>query len=84
MGLDYYTMDDSTQVTIPYPAQSQQASAVINEMPTDVTSISFFDKIMITITQNGRLGQWVRTYRPSIRKLLLAHSVLDFSTALSR
>ena len=52
-------MDDPTKVTLPYPAQTRQATATINNVPTSITSIAFADKIMITITQNGRLGQWL-------------------------
>ncbi|KAL6719651.1 hypothetical protein ACLMJK_001572 [Lecanora helva] len=42
-----------------YPAITKQAAAVINGKPTDVTSTQFLDKIMITISQDGRLAQWV-------------------------
>lgn len=59
MGLQIYAMDDPTKVTLPYPAQTRQATATINDIPTNITSISFADKIMITITQHGRLGQWL-------------------------
>lgn len=59
MGLAVYDMDDPTKVTLPYPAQTRQATATINAVPTHITSISFTDKIMITITQNGKLGQWL-------------------------
>ena len=61
MGLQTFTMTDPdpTKVTLPYPAQTRQANATINDIPTHITCISFADKIMITITQNGRLGQWV-------------------------
>lgn len=62
MGLlqDYQTprMDD-TKVTIPFPAPSKQVAGEVNRVKTDVMSMSFADKIMITITQNGRLAQWV-------------------------
>lgn len=44
---------------LPYPATTKQATGLVNGVPTDVTSISFADKIMVTITQNGRLAQWV-------------------------
>ena len=57
-------MDDTT-VTVPYPAQTKQAAAEINCIKTDVTKMSFSDKIMITITQDGRLAQWVRLYLTS-------------------
>merc|ERR1712098_291820 len=44
---------------LPFPAPSKQAAGEINGTKTDVSSISFSDKIMITVTQNGRLAQWV-------------------------
>ena len=50
---------DDTKVTIPFPAPTKQAAAEINGVKTDVMYTSFADRIMITITQNGKLGQWV-------------------------
>ena len=50
---------DDTKVTLPFPAPTKQAAREINGIKTDVMSISFADKIMITVTQNGRLAQWV-------------------------
>lgn len=58
------SMDDS-KITIPFPAPTKQAAGEVNGVKTDVMSISFADKIMITITQNGRLAQWVGFY-PSL------------------
>ena len=55
-------MDDNTKVTIPFPATTKQAAAEINGVKTDVMSVSFSDKIMITITQEGRLAQWVSVW----------------------
>ncbi|OAG37344.1 hypothetical protein AYO21_08421 [Fonsecaea monophora] len=52
-------MDDDTRVTIPFPASTKQAAKEVNGVKTDVMYISFADKIMITITQNGKLGQWI-------------------------
>ncbi|KAL2404022.1 hypothetical protein ABEF95_002573 [Exophiala dermatitidis] len=52
------TMEE-TQVTIPFPAPTKQVAGDVNGVKTDVMSMSFADKIMITITQNGRLSQWV-------------------------
>ena len=49
---------DDTKVTIPFPAPTKQVAAEINGVKTDVMYMSFADKIMITIAQNGRLGQW--------------------------
>jgi hypothetical protein len=50
---------DETAVTTPFPANTKQAARDINGLKTDVMYMSFADKIMITITQEGRLGQWV-------------------------
>jgi hypothetical protein len=43
----------------PFPAPSKVISGTIGGVPTDVTSLTFGDKIMITISQSGRLSQWV-------------------------
>ncbi|KAI9832522.1 MAG: hypothetical protein M1819_004311 [Sarea resinae] len=43
----------------PFPAKTKQASGLVNGVQTDVMSLSFADKIMITISQDGRLAQWV-------------------------
>ncbi|KEF61470.1 uncharacterized protein A1O9_03036 [Exophiala aquamarina CBS 119918] len=51
-------MDDS-KVTIPFPASTRQVVGEVNGVKTDVMSISFADKIMITVTQDGRLAQWI-------------------------
>ena len=42
-----------------YPAITKQAFGTVNGVRTDVTSVEFADKIMVTITQGGRLAQWV-------------------------
>ncbi|MCJ1455372.1 hypothetical protein MMC28_005727 [Mycoblastus sanguinarius] len=42
-----------------YPAITKQAAVVIDGIITDVTSTSFADKIVITVTQAGRLAQWI-------------------------
>ena len=43
----------------PFPATSKQAAGLVNGTPTDVSSVYFADKILITISQGGRLSQWV-------------------------
>lgn len=45
-----------------YPAITKQAAAVVDGILTEVTSMIFADKIMVTVTQNGRLAQWVKAY----------------------
>ncbi|KAI9889799.1 MAG: hypothetical protein M1814_004901 [Vezdaea aestivalis] len=43
----------------PFPAQSTVANGPINGVPTDITAISFSNKLVVTISQGGRLAQWV-------------------------
>ena len=42
-----------------FPAKTKTASGTVNDIPTEVVSMSFSDKLLITITQGGRLTQWV-------------------------
>lgn len=42
-----------------YPAITKQAAGTVNGIQTNITSTAFSDKIMITITQGGRLAQWI-------------------------
>lgn len=42
-----------------YPAITKQTAGLIEGVATEITSIQFADKIMVTITQAGRLAQWV-------------------------
>ncbi len=42
-----------------YPAITKQTAGFVDGIPTDVASTQFSDKIMITISQEGRLAQWV-------------------------
>lgn len=44
----------------PFPAPSKQASGTVNGIATEVCSINFADKIMLTISQDGRLSQWIQ------------------------
>jgi hypothetical protein len=48
---------DSSLAT--YPAITRQAAGLVNGIPTEVTSMLFADKILVTISQEGRLSQWV-------------------------
>jgi proteasome assembly chaperone 3 len=43
----------------PFPAQTKTASSTINGTETTATLMSFADKILITVTQQGRLAHWV-------------------------
>lgn len=43
-----------------FPASTRTAAGAIDGVPTDVMVLGFADKIMVTITQGGRLAHWVR------------------------
>ncbi|KAI9677685.1 MAG: hypothetical protein M1817_006640 [Caeruleum heppii] len=44
---------------MPYPAKTNQVAGPVSSVHTDIMSISFADKILITITQAGCLAQWI-------------------------
>ncbi|RAL08299.1 proteasome assembly chaperone 3 [Aspergillus homomorphus CBS 101889] len=46
-------------MNLPFPAVTKQAAGVVNGIPTDVMLVKFSDKIMVTISQKGRLGHWL-------------------------
>ena len=48
-----------------YPAFTRQVAGVVDGILTEVTSMMFADKIMVTITQEGRLAQWVKAFLQS-------------------
>lgn len=41
-----------------FPATTKQAAGMVKGVRTEVMTISFADKIVITIVQGGRLAQW--------------------------
>ncbi|KAJ9139261.1 hypothetical protein NKR19_g7520 [Coniochaeta hoffmannii] len=43
-----------------FPAPSKHANGLVNGVETEVSSISFSDKIVVTVSQDGRLAQWVQ------------------------
>jgi proteasome assembly chaperone 3 len=47
-------------LTLPFPAQTKQVAGTINGVVTDVLSMGFSDRILVTISQHGRLAHWVR------------------------
>lgn len=55
--------EQSAAMQTPYPAKTKQAAGLVSGVPTDVMFMSFADKIMVTITQEGRLAQWVSQYK---------------------
>ena len=42
-----------------YPVQTKHAAGQVDGKLTDVMTLYFSDKIMVTVTQGGRLAQWV-------------------------
>ncbi|KAL4976099.1 hypothetical protein BDW66DRAFT_151247 [Aspergillus desertorum] len=44
---------------IPFPATTKRVSGDIKGVSTDVMTVKFSDKIMITISQKGRLCHWL-------------------------
>jgi proteasome assembly chaperone 3 len=45
---------------LPFPAASKQVAGIVEGVKTDVMVMNFSDKIMLTISQEGRLSHWVR------------------------
>lgn len=48
-------------LTLPFPAQTKQAAGTINGVLTEVLSMGFSDRILVTVSQQGRLAHWVRS-----------------------
>ncbi|RDL35271.1 Uncharacterized protein BP5553_07202 [Venustampulla echinocandica] len=47
-------------VPSPFPAATKHVAGLVNGVQTDLTSIYFADKILITVSQGGRLAQWIQ------------------------
>lgn len=58
MNMDDKAKNEAVEVS-PFPVKTKQAAGLVNGTETDISSFYFADKIMITISQNGRLSQWV-------------------------
>jgi hypothetical protein len=66
---------------LPFPASTKQVSGDVKGIPTNVTAIKFNDKILITISQKGRLGHWVRDFSPDVKtRLPLSAAAASCST----
>lgn len=57
------TLDDALQqslnLDLPFPAATKQTAGLVDGVKTDVMVMNFSDKIMVTISQQGRLAHWV-------------------------
>lgn len=47
----------------PFPTHSKTVAGLVGGAETDISSLAFSDKILITISQGGRLSQWVCSHR---------------------
>jgi proteasome assembly chaperone 3 len=48
-----------TVTSTSYPARTKTSSSSIQGLETTATCVNFADKILITVTQDGRLAHWV-------------------------
>ncbi|KAA8643271.1 uncharacterized protein ATNIH1004_010038 [Aspergillus tanneri] len=46
-------------LNLPFPAATKKASGVVNMIQTDVMCVNFSDRILVTVSQKGRLGHWL-------------------------
>jgi proteasome assembly chaperone 3 len=55
------SLDDALQgsLDLPFPAATKQVAGIVEGVQTDVMVMNFSDKIMLTISQEGRLSHWV-------------------------
>ncbi|PBP22781.1 hypothetical protein BUE80_DR006354 [Diplocarpon rosae] len=54
-----------------FPAATKQAAGLVNGRETTILSVYFSDKILITISQEGRLSQWIQVPLSSASPTLL-------------
>lgn len=54
---DINQLQESLQ--LPFPVSTKQVAGIVNGIQTDVMVMGFSDKIMITLSQKGRLAHWV-------------------------
>lgn len=45
-----------------YPALTRTVSGEVNGILTETVCVTFADKLLFTISQNGRLAHWVSIY----------------------
>ncbi|KAJ5622915.1 hypothetical protein N7520_003476 [Penicillium odoratum] len=46
-------------LNLPFPAPTKQVAGLVDGVKTDVMVMNFSDKIMVTISQEGRLAHWL-------------------------
>jgi hypothetical protein len=50
-----------------FPVNTKYAVARVDDVDTEVMLLDFADKILITVSQGGRLAQWVSLSQPATR-----------------
>ncbi|KAI1080644.1 hypothetical protein F5B20DRAFT_570141 [Whalleya microplaca] len=53
-------MDSSRVLEESFPAQSKSAIGPIDGIATEASALFFSDKILVTLSQEGRLSQWIQ------------------------
>ena len=64
-----------------YPGNTKQVAGSVDGKTTNVMVISFTDRIVVTISQSGRLAQWVRMHGSVAGALCSDLIRLDLSTS---
>lgn len=59
MDSEPFDINQLQDLNLPYPAVTKQVVGDVKGIQTNVTLIKFSDRILITISQKGRLGHWV-------------------------
>lgn len=67
--------ETSSVLNAKFPALSKQATGLFNGVVTEVTSMTFADKILVTISQGGRLSQWIEVPLNSTSSNLLGNAL---------
>lgn len=62
-------LQQSLNLDLPFPARTKQAAGLVDGVKTDVMVMNFSDKIMVTISQQGRLAHWVCVDEFSVEEL---------------
>lgn len=66
-------------LNLPFPASTKQVAGHVEGVKTEVMVINFSDKIMLTVTQEGRLSHWVREGPPHLNWLRSCSFLIDAS-----
>ncbi|OTB07711.1 hypothetical protein M426DRAFT_53283 [Hypoxylon sp. CI-4A] len=53
-------MDTYQVAEEPFPAQAKVATGPIDDIPTEASVLHFSDKILVTLSQEGRLSSWIQ------------------------